>query len=178
MPSISDLTLKLQAGTDSTYYATWNFEESAKKDSGGASTSTIKKGDWVTILAGATYYNGVSIPSWVMKDTWYVVQVTQGDRAVLGRNKSGTNNIQSAISTKYLTTGSTSGSSGSTTTEDVKYLDHYLVKWDYKTSDGVWFNTSEEGNKTTLKQATYGAPANAVEIKVSVKPVSKTKDVP
>ena len=177
MPSISDLTLKLQAGTDSTYYATWNFEESAKKDSGGASTSTIKKGDWVTILAGATYYNGVSIPSWVMKDTWYVVQVTQGDRAVLGRNKSGTNNIQSAISTKYLTTGSTSGSSGSTTTEDVKYLDHYLVKWDYKTSDGVWFNTSEEGNKTTLKQATYGAPANAVEIKVSVKPVSKTKDV-
>lgn len=181
MPSVSDLTLKLQTGTDSTYFATWEFKESAKKTSGGSSTSTIKTGDWVTIKSGATYYNGVSIPSWVMGETWKVIQVSNGDRAVLGANKSGSHNIQSPVSTKYLTTegsSESSASTASTTSEEiVKYIDHYQVKWYYATGDGIWFVTNENGTDVIEKQATYGAPSNATKVKVSVKPVSKTYKV-
>lgn len=179
MPSVSNLGLRLQVGSENTYFATWKFEESVKKKSGGSSTSAIKNSDWVTIKSGATYYNGVSIPSWVMSDTWKVVQITKGDRAVLGTNKSGTHNIQSAISTKYLNTGSTTRSSSSGTStkasnDVVKYLDHYLVKWYYATDDGVWFISNENGTEVKEKQATYNGPSNATKIKVSVKPVSKT----
>lgn len=179
MPSVSDLVLKLQTGTDNKYFATWDFKESAKKDSGGSSTSTIKKGDWVTIKSGASYYNGVSIPSWVMAETWKVIQVTNGDRAVLGPNKTGAYDIQSAISTKHLTTGSSSGSSGSSSTQEevVKYLDYYLVKWYYATGDGIWFVSNDSGSQVESKQATYTRPSNATKVKISVKPVSKTKKV-
>lgn len=173
MPNVSDLVLKLQTGTDSTYYATWDFKENTSKDSG--SNSSIKPGDWVTIKSGATYYNGVSIPSWVMAETWKVVQVTKGDRAVLGVNKKGGYNIQSPISTKYLSNGSSGGSSGSTSGDDVKYLDHYQVKWYYATGDGVWFVAND--SSVEEKQSTYGAPSNATKVKISVKPVSKTHKV-
>lgn len=178
MPQVSDLKLKLQTGTDSTYFATWDFKESAKKPSGGSSTSTIKKDDWVTVKSGATYYNGSHIPNWVYDNKWKVIQVTQGDRAVLGPSQNGKYNIQSAISTKYLTTGSSSGStSGSSSSEDIKYLDHYLVKWYYATGDGIWFISNESGSEVKVKQATYSAPSNATKIKVTVKPVSKTYKV-
>lgn len=172
MPSVSDLTLKLQTGTDSTYFATWDFKESAKKST---PSTSIKTGDWVTIKSGAVYYNGVSIPSWVMAETWKVIQVTKGDRAVLGPNKNGNHNIQSPISTKYLSNGS-SGSSSDTSSDVVKYIDHYQVKWYYATGDGIWFVGNDSDN-ITVKQATYGAPSNATKVKVSVKPVSKTYKV-
>lgn len=179
MPSVSNLKLALQTGTDSTYYATWDFKETiTKKVTNTTSNSSgISAGDYVTITSGATYYNGVSIPSWVMKDTWKVIQVTNGDRAVLGVNKSGSNNICSAISTKYLSNGSTSSSSSTTTetTETTNYLDHYQVTWYYATGDGVWFQASESDVK--IKQATYGAPSNAYRVKVTVKPVSQTHEV-
>lgn len=179
MPSVSNLKIGLQAGTDNTYYARWDFNESVKKTKGGPSTSTVKTGNWVTIKSGAKYYNGVSIPSWVMSDTWKVIQVTNGDRAVLGTNKSGTHDIQSAISTKYLTTGSSSSSSKSITsaTKDAttNYLDHYTVKWAYVTADGITFPNNESDTKEKI--VTYNAPSNAVRINVSVKPVSKTYSV-
>lgn len=179
MPSVSNLKLALQTGTDSTYYATWDFKETiTKKVTNTTSNSSgIAAGDYVTITSGATYYNGVSIPSWVMKDTWKVIQVSQGDRAVLGANKTGSHNICSAINTKYLSNGSASSSSSSTTetTETTNYLDHFEVTWYYATGDGVWFQANESDVK--IKQATYGAPSNAYRVKVTVKPVSQTYEV-
>ena len=65
-------------------------------------TGDIKAGDVVSISAGATYYNGRGIPEFVMNDKWYVTQVTGGNRAVLGKNVSGTRDIQSPISTRFL----------------------------------------------------------------------------
>lgn len=176
MPSVSNLKINLQADTENTYYASWDFTETVKKTPGGASTSIIKTGDWVTIKSGATYYNGVAIPSWVMSDTWKVIQVTNIDRAVLGQNKSGTHNIQSPISTKYLTTGSSSGSLSLTKDETIttNNLDHYLVKWNYMTKDGVWFVANENGDEVKEKKALYNTPSNAKKIKVGVQPVSKT----
>ena len=117
MVTVKNLTIKKQTGSDS-HYASWSF------DGGTVTTNpSIKAGSLVSIKAGSRYYNGVAIPSWVMSDRWYVVQVT-GDRAVLGRNVSGTHNIQSPINVNNLVAGSGgSGSSVSTNT-----LDHYEVK--------------------------------------------------
>lgn len=177
MPSVTDLKIKLQTGTDSTYYATWDFKETITKKVTSTSTNGIAAGDWVTITSGATYYNGVSIPSWVLNDTWKVIQVTNGDRAVLGSNKSGAHNICSPISTKYLNNGGSSSGGTSETVETTNYLDHYTVTWYYYTgdSDGVWFQASESDVK--IKQATYSGASNAVKIKVTVKPVSQTHKV-
>ena len=99
MASVKNLTIKLQTGSDNTYYASWDFDEETNSSTSGG---TIKAGDLVSIKSGSTYYNGVSIPAWVMEDQWYVVQVS-GDRAVLGENKSKSNNIMSPIKVSNLT---------------------------------------------------------------------------
>lgn len=160
MVTVKNLTIKKQTGSDS-HYASWSF------DGGTVTTNpSIKAGSIVSIKAGSKYYNGVAIPSWVMSDRWYVVQVT-GDRAVLGRNASGTHNIQSPINVNNLVAGSGgSGSSVSTNT-----LDHYEVKWYYDSGDGIWFEGSS--STTTESHSTYNAPDNANFILVAVTPVSK-----
>lgn len=66
-------------------------------------TSSIKKGDVVTIAEGATYYDGVKkVPAWVRKKKWIVKEVS-GDRAVIDKSQDGKNAICSPINTKYLT---------------------------------------------------------------------------
>lgn len=175
MPSVTNLKVALQQGSDNTYYATWDFKETITKKVTSTSSNGIAAGDWVTIKSGATYYNGAHIPSWVFNETWKIVQVTQGDRAVLGVNKAGGYNIQSAISTKYLNGGSSSSSGETTVTETTNYLDHYEVTWYYATGDGVWFQANESDVK--IKQSTYSPPSNAYRIKVTVKPVSQTHKV-
>jgi hypothetical protein len=65
-------------------------------------TTAIKKGDTVKLADNAVYYSGKAIPAWVKKDNWIVSQVS-GDRVVLGKNKAGTNDIQSPVNTKFLT---------------------------------------------------------------------------
>jgi hypothetical protein len=174
MPSVTNLKLAPQTGASNTYYATWDFKETITKKVTSTTTNGIVTGDWVTITSGATYYNGVSIPSWVLNDTWKVIQVS-GDRAVLGTNKSGTYNICSPISTNYLSGGSSSSGGSTTTEETTNYLDHYTVTWYYATGDGVWFQASESDVK--IKQSTYSAPSNAYRVKVTVQPVSQTHEV-
>lgn len=160
MVTVKNLTIAKQSGSN-THYATWSFSGGTVVTSG-----SIKVGSLVTIKSGATYYNGVAIPSFVMNDKWYVVEVS-GDRAVLGKNQSGTHNIQSPIKVSNLNGGSSGGGSVSLST-----FDHYEVQWYYDTGDSIWFN----GGSTTTKenQATYNAPENAIFIMVSVTPVSKT----
>lgn len=176
MPKVSNLTVDIQNGSTNTYFAKWDFKEDIKNDppgsSGSGSSSSVKVGAYVQIKSGATYYNGVSIPSWVMSDTWQVVQLS-GDRAVLGRNKSGSNNIESPINVKYLT--GVSKIAGRATVDLLKTLDFYRVTWRYSTGDGVWFDGNSSDVK--LKNSTYSAPSNARSIKVYVKPVSKKHKV-
>lgn len=90
-------------------------------------SSDVKTGDLVAIKTGAKYYNGGTIPSWVADDRWYVSSLS-GDRAVLGANQSGKNNIQSAINTNDIFVVS-SASSGSTATQTVT-LDGSTVIYD------------------------------------------------
>lgn len=64
--------------------------------------TTFKTGDLVTINSGAKYYNGGSIPNWVVEEKWYISSIS-GDRAVLGLNEAKNRNIQSPINTKDIT---------------------------------------------------------------------------
>lgn len=173
MPKVSSLSISLQGGSDNTYYASWEFKETTKKVT--SKSTSVKVGSYVKIKSGAKYYNGVSIPSWVMSDTWKVIQL-KGDRAVLGKNKSGTRNIQSPINVKYLTTSSTKVSTSSTSSNVTKYLDHYSVRWYYDTGDDIWFLSSKNTDVET-KYDTFSPPSNALRIKCSVKPVSKKHKV-
>lgn len=68
-------------------------------------TGTIKAGDLVTIT-GSTYYGGKSIPGWVKKLRWYVVEVS-GDRAVINKDEFGKYAIMSPVKTSVLAVAGT-----------------------------------------------------------------------
>ena len=53
--------------------------------------------------------------------------------------------------------------------------ENYQICWYYNTGDGVWFIGEE--TTTTQKQATYEAPSNAIQMKFTVRPVSKKRTV-
>ncbi|MDE6661891.1 MAG: lysozyme [Lachnospiraceae bacterium] len=61
----------------------------------------IKEGDIITLSAQAVYYSGKAMPDWVKNDRWIVKSVT-GDRAILGKNVDGSNDINSPVNIKYL----------------------------------------------------------------------------
>lgn len=79
----------------------WVYYDDGYRPSNSQPTNTFKVGDLVQINSGAKYYNGTAIPTWVMGDKWYVVFVN-GDRVVLGQNKSKTRNIQSPVNSNDL----------------------------------------------------------------------------
>lgn len=78
------------------------YMKTESKPTTTTTTSTIKKGNLVSIKSGAKYYNGGAIPDWVVKQKWYVAEVI-GDRAVIDKNESGTSSIMSPVNVKYLT---------------------------------------------------------------------------
>ena len=73
--------------------AAMEIKESEKTD--------INEGDIVTLAADAVYYSGKEMPGWVKNDQWIVKSIA-GDRAVLGKNVSGSNEINSPVHLKYL----------------------------------------------------------------------------
>ena len=156
---VTNLKIGLQSGTDSTLYATWEFNYTKKVVS-----SSIKKGTVVSIKKGATYYNGAAIPSWVMSKKWIVASV-RGNRAVIDKSDDGKNSIESSINVKYLV------ANGNTTTVNTNTLDHYEVKWYFGTGDGVWYDGQSEN--VTRELSTYNHPSNAKKVKIIVKPFSK-----
>lgn len=62
----------------------------------------VKAGSIVTLSGDAVYYTGKEMPEWVKNDRW-VIKNADGDRAVLGRNESGSHEINSPVNVKYLT---------------------------------------------------------------------------
>ncbi len=166
MAQVTNLKITLQSGSGKTHFATWDFNTSVSiPDTGGS----IRLWDYVRMKRGAKYYNGVTPDSWVYDDEFQVCEL-RGDRAVLGRNRAGNHNIQSAVHVSNLT-----GGSGGGTTVVHDSLDHYTVKWAYDTGQGVWFDGGS--SDVEIKNATYNAPENAIRIRVTVTPVSKTRKV-
>lgn len=54
-----------------------------------------------------------------------------------------------------------------------KYLDHFVLKWEYDTGNGVWFIGANDVS-TTDRQCIFNAPSNAARVRACIKPVSKT----
>lgn len=173
MPKVSNLKIALQTGTANTVYATWSFSENTS--SGSATNAKPKVGDTVTIKSGSKYYNGASIPSFVMQRQWIVYQIS-GDRAVINKSTDGAYAIMSAINVNNLTVAKST-----TTYTTSNTVDKYRVQWYYDSGNGVWFKGSEED--TQDKYSTYSFPSNAIHVRVGVTPIAKTykqndKDVP
>lgn len=62
----------------------------------------IVAGDLVSIVDGAVYWSGKSIPKWVKAKNWYVVEVASSGRAVIDKSEDGASSIMSPIDVKYL----------------------------------------------------------------------------
>lgn len=65
-------------------------------------SGNVRIGDTVTLAQEAVYYTGKEIPGWVKSDRWIVKSVS-GDKAVLGKNESGSHEINSPVYVKDLT---------------------------------------------------------------------------
>lgn len=74
-----------------------NYLKLPKKSTG--SSSSFKVGDKVKLTSGAKYYDGKSIPSWVLSSSLYVREIN-GDRVVISTVKSGA--VTGAVNKKYL----------------------------------------------------------------------------
>lgn len=61
----------------------------------------FSSGDVVSIAKNAVYYNGATVPDWVIAKQW-IVKECSGDRAVIDKSVDGANAICSPINTKYL----------------------------------------------------------------------------
>ena len=118
---VNSLRVGLQTGSSNTYYATWTFGTTQRSTTSvnTKAVGTVAVGQFVTIKSGATYYNGVAIPSYVMNDKWQVIEI-KGDRAVINKNVSGTKAIMSPINVNYLV-GPSSSKTPITTTSSVPY---------------------------------------------------------
>lgn len=109
MPKVKNLKIQKKEGTENTYFATWKFDggdivtdtSQLPNAPSGSISYDFKAGDWVTVKQGSKWYNGATISSFVFSDEWQIDSIT-GDRAVLGRNRSGSNLINSPIALKNL----------------------------------------------------------------------------
>lgn len=165
---VTNLRLYIQSGTDNTLVAAWDFNPNVSTPN----SKGVKVGDWVKIKPGSKWYNGVSIDSWIFNHEWKVIQVN-GARAVLGKNRSGSNNIQSPINVNNLIGGSGGGSS---TTQNT--LSYYVYTWFYDTGDGIWYiGKHSDKDEAPNNYVTYNPPSNATRIHFHIYPVSKTRKV-
>ncbi len=110
-----------------------------------ATTSKMKKGSLVSIKSGATYYNGKKIPSWVIKQKWYVVEV-EGDRAVVNMSENGRYSINSPIAVKYLMVVAKSA------TPTIKVGSTVKLNKGAKTYDGKSLSSFVYGRKHKVKE--------------------------
>ena len=171
MPKVSNLAIAVQTGSDNTLYATWQFSESTVTTPTKATNRAIQPGDRVTVNRGSKWYNGASISSFVFNYQWIVLEVS-GQRVVINRSTDGRYAIMSPIAMSNLTLVGASAASPAVQEVKANTFDHYEVKWYYSTGDGVWFDGSSETTENT--NSIYSPAANAVKVKVTVTPVSKT----
>lgn len=75
--------------------------EKERKVQETAQGADIRIRDEVSLKGDAVYYIGKEMPTWVKNERWIVKSVA-GDRAVLGKNASGSHEINSPVHIKYL----------------------------------------------------------------------------
>ena len=65
------------------------------------SQRVFQKDDLVSIQSGAKYTTGSKVPSWVIKQNWYIKSIS-GDIAIIDQNEAKNNSINSPVYTKDL----------------------------------------------------------------------------
>lgn len=164
---VTNLKVTKQTGTDNTYFATWEFAEpKVYTKSKYVLVGSVVSFDYLESEI-VQFTNGVKVSSDVKNDTWKVADI-KGNNARLGKNKSGTKNLNSTVSMKHLK----NADNGKKALIPIANTDHYSVHWYYSSGDGVWFDGGASDVK--VKNATYTPPSNAIRMKCVVKPVSKT----
>lgn len=138
-------------------------------------TYTVKKGDTLSEIAQAkgttvaklVELNHIPDPNFIVVGQ---VLIISGTAAKVKKNKTS--------KAKVVTFGLQSNTDRTMYAVwqwDRTNTENYQMRWYYNTGDGVWFIGEE--TTTTQKQATYEAPANAIQIKFTVRPVSKKRTV-
>jgi hypothetical protein len=94
----------------------------ATKPTTGASGNAIVNGTIVSIKKGAKYYNGKTIPDWVINKNWVVRGNPSGDKVIVDKSEDGKNSIYSAISSEYLTIVSGGGNANASTTTTMSVI--------------------------------------------------------
>lgn len=107
--------------------------------------STFKADDLVSIKKGAKYYNGKSVPNWVLKQKWYVASV-KGDRAVINNSEDGKYAINSPVNIAYLVKAK------KTDVNTIKVGNTVKVKQGAKTYDGKSLASFVYGRKHKVKE--------------------------
>lgn len=156
---------------------------------------TVQRGDTLwgiasKYLGSGTKYpqlatlNGISNPSRI-----YVGQIVKlSGSAGSGSGASGSSSGSAASSTTVTITAfglqsNTDNTLFATWTWGRDNTASYLVEWTYDTGDGVWFigssstNSVDDNNPEAAKQSTYNIPSNAKQVRLRVKPISKTYTV-
>ena len=104
-----------------------------------AATSSFKLGDEVKLAAGATYYNGQSIPSWVFNQVLYV-RAINGEDITISTLKSGA--ITGIVKAKSLTLRNATSSSTTVKEEPAKTSD-FIVGEKVKLTSGAKYTTGQ-----------------------------------
>lgn len=165
MAQVYNLRIERQNESKS-LFARWEFQNQTT-----IVTPQISVGGWVRIKGGVTrWYNGARIDSWVLGQEWQVIEI-RGARVVINSNRSGSNHIMSPININDIEP--VGGGSSSVTVDSV---DHYTVKWAYDTGNGIWFDGGSSDVKE-MNSGLYNPPENSLRVRVTVTPVSKTRDV-
>lgn len=103
----------------------------------------VQAGDIVNLSPGAVYYTGKEMPGWVKNDKW-IVKSVEGDRAVLGKNESGSHEINSPVHIKYLNAAVITG--GTTQQQEASTVQAGVASGEMSVSDrGVELIAKYEG---------------------------------
>lgn len=178
----------IQAGTDRTVYATWNWSKSNtdhyevkwqyitsddKIFEGDTRSVTTKNSTYTppTNAAGVVFAvkpvssNNSWTASWTTNKRYYFTTI-QTD-----------NMTTAAIITQFGLQSNTDSTVFAAWDWSRMNTKHYEILWHYITKDGNRFIGSETTNQPSNKQSTYSAPSNAVGVVFKMRPVSNTKTV-
>lgn len=146
--------------------------------------TSFSVGDLVSIVDGAKYYTGATVPNWVKNKKWYVKEVS-GDKIIINKSEDGENAIESPIHAKYLKLVKAANEkpviadavnlkAGDlvSLTSDAKYYNGVTIpKW---VKNKNWYVKSVSGDRAVIDKSEDGE--NAIESPVNVKYLKLVKE--
>lgn len=155
-----------------------------------ATLYTVKKGDTLSEIAEKYYKTYSSYSTWKEYMNWLVAinDISNPNYIVIGQKLKLDGQLNpSKPSTAYNVTITSFGIISNDASEKELYVtwsfsqtnvDHYVVAWEYCTDAVKWIDGNNGSNPTTkARYYKFTPPANAVSVRVKIKPVAKTRKV-